>query len=72
MKEWLSSEDYNSMIKLYQTEWIEKSLKTIESKKYQKMAADEQANELTNIKKKALEDALEKYNYDELEKKKKK
>jgi len=72
MKEWLSSEDYNSMIKLYQTKWIENSLKTIESKKYQEMAADEQANELTNIKKKALEDALEKYNYDELEKKKKK
>lgn len=69
MKEWLSKEDYDSMIKLYQTKWIDNSLKMINSKKYQKMAADEQANELTNIKKKALEDALDEYDYDELEEK---
>jgi len=72
MKEWLNKEDYDAMIKLYQKEWIENSLKKIGSKKYQKMAADEQANELTNIKKKALEDALDKYKYDQLEKKNKK
>jgi hypothetical protein len=68
MKKWLSADDYKAMISLYQKEWVENSLKMISSKKYQEMAADQQSNELTKIKDKALEEALDKYNYDELEK----